>query len=341
MEKYKSKIVTNKKIWEKFVLSQSPKSFLQSWEWGEVNEDCGNKVIRMGFFNNEKLVGIAQFIEQNAKRGKHFIVPGGPLFDWTDKSLVGKFMSTAKEICVNSGAWFVRLRPEILDTKENRSIFRKFGFVQSPMHLNAENTWILDISKDPEVLLSEMRKSTRYLIKRSLAEKDFSIERTTEPAKTKVLTRLQVDTVKRHKFVGFSDKLFESQIDRFGKNGNAYFYVAKHKGKAHAAAIIIHYGDTAYYHHSASSNESKKFPIAYRLQWEIIMDAKKRGLKYYNFWGVSPTENPKHRFYGVTIFKKGFGGFQVDWLHAQDMVVSKLYYFTYIFELTRKLLRHL
>jgi len=106
-------------------------------------------------------------------------------------------------------------------------------------------------------------------------------------------------------------------------------------------AIIIFYGDTAYYHFSASVSGHNELPFSYFLQWEIIKEAKKRGIKHYNFWGIAPNSNPKHRFAGVTLFKTGFGGERVDWLHAHDLPVSPLYYLTYTFETCRRVLRRL
>lgn len=108
-----------------------------------------------------------------------------------------------------------------------------------------------------------------------------------------------------------------------------------------SAAIIIFYGDYAYYHHSGSSSKIRPVPASYFLQWKIIQEAKKRGCKYYNFWGIAPNDNPKHRFAGVTIFKKGFGGKRINWLHAQDLPVSPLYWLTYIFETARRKRRSL
>jgi lipid II:glycine glycyltransferase (peptidoglycan interpeptide bridge formation enzyme) len=340
MEEYKIVDISKKEVWEKFLLSKSPKSFLQSWNWGETNALCGSEIFRFGIFKKNKIVGIFQILHEKAKRGPHFLIPGGPIIDWKDKRAVEKFLDFVRKFAIEKGVWFIRIRPEILDDNETRTYFKKLGFVPAPMHLNAENTWVLDITKSEEELLKNMRKTTRYLIKKS-NDPDFAFEKTINLSASNILSDLQVDTSKRHKFVGFSKKLFEAQLATFGKDGQCEMYIGKYKKKVYCAAIIIYYGDTAYYHHSGSNDESKNIPIAHFLQWNIIKEAKKRGLSYYNFWGVAPSNNPKHRFYGVTIFKKGFGGFQVDYLHAQDLPILPFYYLTYIFESIRKYVRHL
>ncbi|MBL7036514.1 peptidoglycan bridge formation glycyltransferase FemA/FemB family protein [Candidatus Microgenomates bacterium] len=346
MDKFTVKQIKNKKVWETFVLSKKPQTFLQSWNWGEVNENLGEEIIRLGFYKNNVLVGICLLIKQNAKRGPHFLIPAGPLMDWEDENLAKFFKKSVYDLAKKSKVWFVRIRPEILDNKKKnnplrgKELFRKLGMKQAPMHLHAENTWILDISKSEDELLSEMRKTTRYLIRKSL-KYDLTIEVSKDPKLSETLFNLQKETALRHKFVGFSEKLFKSEIKVFSIDKQAEVFLVKKAKEALAIAIIIFYGDSAYYHFSGSTSKYREIPFSYRLQWEIIKHAKRRGIKFYNFWGIAPNDNPKHRFAGVTLFKTGFGGERIDWFPAHDLVINPLYYFTYIFETLRKTMRRL
>lgn len=340
MAEYTVKEVKAKKVWENFVLSQNPKSFLQSWNWGETNSIVGARTFRLGFLKDSKLVGVALIIKEEARRGSHFLIPGGPLLDWEDKKLVGLFTRTIRNLAKKERVWFVRVRPEILDSKESRSKFLRLGFRPAPIHLNAENTWVLDISKSEEEILAGMRKNTRYLVRKSLNE-GLRLRVSSNPADSQILKKLQKETVKRHSFVGFKEKLFKAQLATFSKDKQGSLFICEKDGFSLVAAIILFYGENAYYHHSGSSEKARKLPASYFLQWEIVKEAKKRRCSYYNFWGIAPTDNPKHRFAGVTLFKKGFGGERVDWLHAQDLVISRKYWLTYLFETARKISRKL
>ncbi len=154
---------------------------------------------------------------------------------------------------------------------------------------------------------------------------NLSFESSLDPKDSKILKKLQDETVKRHKFVGFSENLFKAQLATFGQDNQAKLFICKKGQTTLAAAIIIFYGNFAYYHHSGSTSKFPELPFSYFLQWKIIQEAKKRGTKFYNFWGIAPTDNPKHRFAGVTIFKKGFSGVRIDWLHAHDLPLTPLY----------------
>jgi len=340
MGKYEVKEISSKNLWEKFVLQNNPKSFLQSWNWGETNKILGKKIFRLGFTKDKKLVGVCLVIEEKAKRGPHFLIPGGPLFDWENKRLVSFFLKTIKSYAVKQKVWFVRIRPELFDNQKNRKLFSSLGLLPAPMHLHAENTWVLEIDRNDDELLSGMRKTTRYLIKKSL-DMNLSVKVYSVPDKTEILDKLQGETVKRHKFKGFSNSLFTAQLATFAKDGQAELVVCG-KGEYNlAAAIIIFYGKYAYYHHSGSTSDFREIPFSYFLQWKIIQSAREKGMKFYNFWGIAPNDSPKHRFAGVTLFKTGFGGNRIDWLHAYDLPVSPLYFFTHVFETGRRIMRRL
>src|SRR3990172_11635133 len=163
------KEITQKKVWEKYVLSQKPKSFLQSWNWGETNRLVGKKIFRIGYYKDGKLIGVSLVIKEIARRGSHFLIPGGPLIDWNDKNLVKFFLKTISKLAKKEKVWFIRIRPELIETFENKNTFNSLRFIFAPMHLHAENTWVLDLTKKSvEDILKAMRKNTRYSIRKSL-----------------------------------------------------------------------------------------------------------------------------------------------------------------------------
>ena len=56
----------------------------------------------------------------------------------------------------------------ILDTKEHRDMLKELGFRPSPIHaMDAEYCLVLDITQSEEALISAMRKTTRYEIRKA------------------------------------------------------------------------------------------------------------------------------------------------------------------------------
>ena len=73
------KEINNKEQWENFLLEQTEKTFLQSWNWGEFNSAMGSKIWRFGIYNDERLIAIALVYKISARRGTFLFIPHGPV----------------------------------------------------------------------------------------------------------------------------------------------------------------------------------------------------------------------------------------------------------------------
>ena len=334
-----TKIIEEEKIWEEFLEMHPEANFLQSWCWGQFQESLDRKIFRTGFYDKNKLAGIMFSYVETSKRGKFLVVPGGPIIDWRNRSVVEEFTLQLKKLCKENSCVFARIRPQIIDSAQNRYLFSKIGFRKAPMYLHAELTSQLNIERSEDELLSNMRKATRYDIRK--AQKiGITISDIYDEKWANMFIKLQDETAKRQKFVPFTKKFLLNQFDCFIKNGLAKLYTATFENKVLAQAFIIFYGNEAVYHYGASTDDGRHYPGAYLIQWEAIKEAKKRGMKRYNFWGVAPVESADHRFSGLSLFKRGFGGEDVAYLPAHDLVIdNKRYLINYLIEKTRRALR--
>lgn len=326
------KEINNKEEWNSFLEEQKPNTFLHSWEWKEIQEADGEHVETLGFYIERELVAIALVITVNAKRGTHYLIPHGPILQ-DEKYLNDAIAELTTYYIEKDNAVALRIAPLVENTPEHRNTFAALGFRPSPMHVHAELTWVLDISKSEDVLLQEMRKTTRNAITKAKKE-GVSVEIDSD---TKALERfwpLYEQTKDRHSFIPFHKSFIQSQAEIFGKENKMFFAIATYQGKDVAAAMLIHSGDTVFYYHGASTKVS--VPAAQLLQWEAIKEAKKRGAVRYNFWGIAPENEPNHPFAGITVFKKGFGGYAIDYMHAQDLRLNWKYWKLWIIEMWRK-----
>lgn len=325
MAKIKVAEIDKKTLWEKFVESYPGANFLQSWNWGEFHQNLGKTIKRMGFYYDGKLLGVMLCILEKAKRATYLTVPGGPLIEWESKSQIQLFRQTVERLAKELGCSFIRVRPQILETDSNSKLFENLGFKAAPMHLHAELTHQLDLHKSEEQLLSEMRKTTRYEIRKAIKlGTKVSVSKDLEDIDD--FYKLQLETARRQGFIHFDKKFLKEQFEVFVKDKQALLYTAWLEKKKLAEAFIIFYGQETAYHYGASTLLGRKYPGAYLIQWEAIKEAKKRGMKRYNLWGVAPEGEKNHRFYGVSIFKRGFGGEDVEYLHARDLVINLLAY---------------
>lgn len=329
--------VTSKKEWENFVLGRPEANFLHSWNWGQFHQNLGQQIYRVGYYQGNNLVGVMSSIVEKAKRAIYLTVPGGPLIDWNDTEVTTSFGNEIVSQAQRYGCSFVRVRPQILETAGNAALFKNLRFKWAPMHLHAELTHQLDLTLSEEELLARMRKATRYEVRQA---QKLGIE-VKMGGDIGEFYDLQMETAKRQRFVPFSKNFLEEQFKVFATDDQAVLYTARLNQTKLAQAMVIFYGAEADYHYGASALEGRQYPGAYLIQWEAIKEAKRRGMKRYNFWGVAPEGETAHRFYGVSVFKRGFGGQDVEYLHARDLIINwPRYLVNWSIEVLRKKIRN-
>lgn len=319
--------IASEAIWNAFVKTHSPMALFQGWEWGNVAKSSGRTVWRLGWHESEKLVAVAQVEKVAARRGTFLHVRHGPILNRPNKSLWNALMSDLATLAKREHAWFIRVSPLLEITPGHIRLYRELGLSPSPIHaMDAELCWVLDLDKSEEELLSGMRKTTRYEIKR--AEKLGVVIR--KHTDLKDFFALYARTSGRHGFVRHAG--IREEVKVFGSQ--AVVLDALVEKNVTASAVILFWGNQAIYHHGASV--PSKIPASYLVQWEAIREAKKRGKMLYNFWGIAPDEKENHPWRGITLFKTGFGGRRMAFMHAHDYPVSALYIIPKTIEAIRK-----
>ena len=334
--------IADKLQWENFVQSKKESTFLQSWNWGEFNKNTGEKIWRLGVFDSGELLAVMLVIKVNAKRGSFLFVPQGPVISQKSKiknqKLLESFFNYLKDLGEKEKVGFVRISPILENTKDNLEIFRSSGFKNAPIHMmHPELTWILDITKSEDEILKGMRKTHRNLTRRAVKD-GVEIIKSTEEKYLKAFYDIHTETVKRHKFVPFAYEYIKNEIEAFREDDQIEIFSAIYDGKIISSAIVVYYGNQAFYHHGASSSEYMKIPSSYLNLFEAIKEAKIREKEIFNFYGIIE-DKPKHPWSGLSKFKKGFGGYQKALLHCQDLPLNTKYLLTYFIETLRKMKR--
>ena len=340
--KYTVKTVENQTEWDEFVTSFSEANFLQSWDFYEFYFSRGFDIVRRGIYDeNNQLVGVYAGEVEPAKRGRHLAIAGGPIFDWTNQEIKNLIFSDMKQQAKKLKCTFVRVRPQLQNTPENAKIFQQLGFRKAPMYLSVEFAGVLNLENSEEEILKNMRQRLRRALRK--AEKNqITIEKTSDPKAIHDFYQIELQTAKRHDFYAFSEDFLTKQFAAFAKNNEAVLYIAKLRGEILAENFMIFYGNEASYHYGVSSELGTKYSGAPLLHMEAMRDARKRGIKRYNFWGIVDENDTKHRFYGVSVFKRGFGVEELKYLEARDLVLDKISYYTKTLpiETLRRKVRH-
>jgi len=315
------------------------KDFLQSSEWREFQESVGKKV-----FNIHRDGFDASTIEHELLLvGKYFYVPRGPIFSTKVEKIPNQPLISNNKI-ENTGFWkLIELAKEkkagwIRVDITNKKILELIqgliqGFdlkiIKAPHDMQPRQIFKIDISKGEEELLAEMKPKTRYNIR--LADRKGVIIKEGKEYIDEFL-RLVKLTSKRQGIVPHSDDYYRKMIDI----QNVKLCVAEFEGKIIAANLMFFYGETITYLHGASDNNYRNVMAPFLLQWQAILDAKKKGCLFYDFGGIK-TQNTKHKtqnnWAGITRFKLSFSKdtSPLDFLGSYDIVISPFRYAIYRF----------
>ena len=335
---YKTKQIESDR-WKKFLLDQKFTPFVQSPKFGEFYNKREEDYWVFGVFENEELIGGSLVVSTHAKRGDFLYLPYGPVLNFSNDNAVSSLFSKLEKFADNTGYDFLRVSPMRENTDENQKALENIGFQQAPMHIIAETSWILDLSdkQEDKKMLMNMKKNHRNMIRRCM-RKDVTVEQRTDQEALEELNDMHDIVAEKHDFERFPRSYINNEFETFAKDNQAkIFHAYLPNGELDSSAIIIFYGNMAVYRHSASLRKNNKLSTSYFIQWKALQEAKKRGIRWYNFWGIAPEDaDDDHPFYGITRFKKGFGGFRTDYIPCHDLPISWKYSLNWGVEKIRK-----
>lgn len=334
----KVKEVKKREVWKGFLQDFKEKTFLQSWNWGEFQKEMGKKVWRLGVFEGKTLLGLSLVFKEEARRGAHLVVPHGPMIKSQRKQVFDCLLERVKRVAREEGAAFIRVAPIWRREERNKEIFEEEDLREAPIHIHPEVTWQLDLEPSEKEILMGMRKNTRYYVRKARENEKIEVKRSRGLEDLNTFNRLYRKTAERHDFTPFSGEYIEKEFRTFLPDDEVLIFLGLYEGKVVVASIVLFWQGIAFYHQGAS--EPVKPPVSYGVQWEIIREAKRRDCQGYNFWGVADIdlhreEAKEHPWWGLTLFKRGFGGKTVRYLKTRDLPLSPFYALNYVVERIR------
>ncbi len=320
--------VTDKQIWDSFVAEAKPSQFLQAWAWGEFQRQLGRDVVRLAVFEGDRiLVGVQAIQYALPFNQNYWYVPRGSVH--SDRATVAAcrlLHSALVEKARSTQSLCIRKEPSF-ELENCPHDYESRGFLKGPTMQPADSL-ILDLNRTLEQIEAGLHQKTRYNI--HLAErKGVNVFESTNAQSLNDFLALQSMTAQRDKIKPFPDSYFQKMYQVLVPAGQLSFWRAEYQGSLLAINLMISFGDTVSYNHGASSDEDRNVMAPHLLQWKTIEDAKRSGFAYYDFRGITPDDNPKRAWAGITRFKKGFGGRVVHYVGCYDFVLNSAWYRLY------------
>ncbi len=311
---------------------------MQSEIWRDFQKEVGNftdKVKRRNFF-----AGVIGY--KLPPVGNYLYVPRGPLMsDECAGSVVKRGMRELIFLAQKRKSGWIRIEPT--NEKKLKIIKKNIDFqtVKAPHDMQPRQIFVLDISKEEDVLQREMKAKTRYNIR--LAEKKGVVCRSYDSGSKNFQEKMDkfldlVEMTAKRKGVKFHRRQYYKQMAKMVPQENFKLYSAEYRGEVLTSNLIIFYGKVATYLHGASADKYKNVMAPFLLQWKIIGDAKKMGFSHYDLGGVKVVKTKSGKYeiasgnwQGISRFKLGFSqtAVPIEFPGSYDIILNKRKYLMY------------
>ena len=313
--------------WDQFLKNKKGNNFLQSWFWGNFQQELGKKVWRLRVGENETLAQV-QIIEETLPfRFRYLYLPFGPIFK-NDLSLQEKqevekrLLKKLRQLGRRRKAVFLRIEP-----------WEPFHFTllssQAPSkRVQPQQTLILDLRPPLEKILKKFSVRSRYNI-RLAQRKELKLIRCHQISSQNQkyfseFKRLIQSTSQRKHFHSYPSPYYQKLLTKSLSEGWGELFLAQYQGKIIGAYFVVFFHQQAVCLHGAVDYHYRSIKVSHFLQWEQIKAAKQKECVAYDFWGID-----KKLWPGVTFFKKSFGGKTIQYPPSLEISFKTLWYSAY------------
>jgi lipid II:glycine glycyltransferase (peptidoglycan interpeptide bridge formation enzyme) len=297
--------------------------FLQGPQWADFLRALGRTV------HEESGPGWSFLaVEESNPAGKLLYAPYGPVA--ASLEAFDAALAALTDLARRRGAMLVRIEPVSagLSVPDATAVLRGRGLLPAPVNQQPELSWIVDLDRDFKEVLADMKPVNRNLY-RNIHKKGVTFRSSQDPAEIAVLLEFLHMTAARNGFKPQSDEYLSEVARSLMPAGAATLFIAELEGSPIAAALAYDSADTRTYAHAALDDTHRKLSAGIPLLVTLMADAKEKGLKHVDLWGVAPEGQPDHKWAGFTAFKKSFGGRGVEYPGTWDLPVQKLRYAGY------------
>ncbi|MEX2053492.1 MAG: hypothetical protein WD940_00565, partial [Patescibacteria group bacterium] len=181
-------------------------------------------------------------------------------------------------------------------------------------------TIAVDLAPGERILWKNLAPDARQSVRKARRQK-LRVEscRLGDPEFGEKLRKFQLllaETGKRQHFGASSHSQLQAKVDAFGKDAILFLvFPPSNRQDPLAGALLFLSGETAFYHHTASSKAGKKLFASYLLMWEIFKELrdKRPEILYLEFEGITDPRFPQtKRWERFTVFKRKWGGREIE-----------------------------
>lgn len=294
---------------------------LQTLAWGDFKGRWGWVPRRYVATVGGRQVAIQFLIRRIPLFGEIWYCPKGP--GVSKQSDLIELVAQIK--AAGTGAAFVKLEPEVLESSVDRIKLTAVGLVKGARDLQSKSTIFIDLTPGEEGVLASFNQSARRNIRKAEAG-GVQVE-PVEATETNLETMFQLmhATEARADYglrpAAYFKDYWKSQID----SGQGQLLFATHEGEVLAGLFVTFIGTRAWYKDGGSFDIKRELQPSYAMQWGTMRWLIERGITNYDTVGVpNPDEiGTGNARQGLYDFKSKFNPDITEFIGCWDLPLAE------------------
>lgn len=346
-------------------------SYYQTVNWGYLKELTGWDKHFIGVYDGDRFRAATLLLSKKVILSRSiFYAPRGILTNYKDKETIEFFTCEIMKYVKNHVGFLFKMDPlvkytdrnlegDIIDNENNKllvSYLKTLGYVHKGFTVGYTDeiqyrwSFYLDTFKSDEEIIKLMNNRCKRSLKK--AQKYPLIIREVEGDELEDLKIVMEDTCKRHKCYDrsleyyrrikevFKDKarmmvvyLDREEYLKYFEDDKLYNLIKKEIRDYIPISAGVFISDEVYVHYVYGGTRSAYMCLEsqYKLHYYMIKYARNEELPIYDFGGISGNFDKGSPNYGVYDFKRGFGGYVVEYIGEFDLVINNFFYRIYKF----------
>ncbi len=311
--------------WDRWVTGAPLGSYLQLPAWAAVKAANGWSSVRLaadagGSASDRPVVGAQVLLRRPRPMPWAFAyAPRGPVaLEWTPgvvEAITWRLRAGLRSVGRVS---HVRIDPEIerdgpLDPDGAlRAALRRAGWRPAPP-IQPGATRVIDLRADEDALWSGLRKKWRQYVNRARSNGIRVVDG--DGSRVGDFYRIYRETADRAGFLIRTEATYRRTWEAFAPEGRARLLFAETAdGEPVATLFLLSCGPRVVEPYGGMTEAGADTRANYLLKWEAIRSSRERGATTYDLWGLAHA--------GIAHFKAGFGGREVSYVGAWDLVLD-------------------
>jgi peptidoglycan pentaglycine glycine transferase (the first glycine) len=309
--------------WDQFVEASDPGSYLQLSAWARVKAVNGWSAQRVVVSSAAGQVGAQVLVRRPGPLPWTFAyAPRGPVASAWTPSAVADFSAAVRTALPAAAGRVSHLRvdPEIeLDGPQDpegalRDALRGAGWRPAPP-VQPAATRIVDLRADEDALWGDLRKKWRQYVNKARSAGVEVVEG--DGGRLSEFYRIYRETASRAGFLIRTEAAYRDVWNAFAPAGRARILFAQlPDGEPVATLFLLRCGPRVVEPYGGMTVTGGETRANYLLKWEAIRSSREAGASSYDLWGLATG--------GIAHFKTGFGGREVRYIGAWDLVLDPL-----------------